>query len=123
MEMPPPSAVALLLVRTTLSRVRLWLPWSRMPPPLATAPSALTPVASKARPFWMVKPTKVSVKCVAGLLVLPGLMSKTRAMPPPSTATTPPLVFWMVRLPSGRMANSPAWLSLWLAVVGASWIL
>ncbi len=36
-DTPPPSAVARLLVTTMLVRVRLALPWSRMPPPLPAA--------------------------------------------------------------------------------------
>ena len=50
----------------------------------------------------------VTVNLVAALFVLPGLMSKTRSRPPPSTVTAPPLVLTMFRLPPvSRMAKAP----------------
>ena len=51
-DTPPPSALAVLLVTTMLFRVRLALPWSRMPPPL---PGAASP-RRRRPPFVMVKP-------------------------------------------------------------------
>src|SRR5262249_49333655 len=118
----PPSAVAVLLVMTTLLSVRLALPTSRMPPPLALGPSGV--FMSVANPFWMVKPVNVTRSFGVGWLGSKlGLMSKTRLKWLPSTTTLPPLVFWMVRLPAvGRMLNSPAWLSVspaipWIVIV------
>ena len=55
-DTPPPSAVAELLVTIMLFSVRLWLPWSRMPPPLATAPSGLLRWRRRPGRSVMVKP-------------------------------------------------------------------
>jgi hypothetical protein len=65
----------------------------------------------------MVKPLKITVKPAGGGVLL-GLMSKTRTWLLPLTATEPWLVLTMDRLlllgllALGRMANSPAWLSV-----------
>ncbi len=88
METPPPSAVAVLPVRTTLLRTRLALPWSRMPPPLPLGPSGT--LGSLARPLVMVKPVSVTVNGVVGLLGSKlGLMSNTRDWWLPLTVTAP----------------------------------
>jgi hypothetical protein len=53
----------------------------------------------------MVKPCIVTSNLVAGLLVLPGLMSKARSRWLPSTTTVRPLVFLMSRVLLGGLAG------------------
>jgi hypothetical protein len=60
----------------------------------APLPTSASP--GEATPCWMVSPWKVTVNGV--VFWAPGLMSKTRLRPPPSTVIAPPLVFTMLRL-------------------------
>src|SRR5262245_54881923 len=94
-----------------------------MPPPLALGPSGFA--ASVARPFMMVTSLMVTVPSMTWLagMTLLGLISKTRARRLPLIVALPPLVFAMVRLRPlwlavawVKLANSPAWLSIWPGV-------